>query len=276
MTAFMGILVTNGDSFTYGDELPGSRVINEQGVYNPTHQHHTFTHKLADHLGTNYVNLAHNGSSNQKIFRRTTTFLQQTSKKIDYLVIIWSSWGRLEVVGPQYFDQDKKMFIQKECNMNQIIPDHRQSLLKFDLRGWADTEEVSNAAIGWYQHVYNFQTAIVHQLNYMTTIQHLCDVLGIKVIQGVIHHGLWTNLLGTLNDAAKVENRGKYNQYVEYVQDRLEYLRPECKLGFGDKRDMTSIAQSPDNDFFIYPYGHPCQDTHTYYADMLNKIFREM
>jgi hypothetical protein len=275
---FMGILLTNGDSFTYGDELPGSRTYGDDNQPNPfyknTHQHRTYTHKLANHLGVNYVNLAQNGSSNQKIFRRTTSFLQKTNKEIDYMVIMWSSWGRLEVVSPITYKKDDEMFIQHDCNAVQFIPDHRQSELRFNLNNWPEGEDVAQAAIDWYSKVYTMMTPILHHLNYMCTLQQMADLMGIKIIQSIIHHGNWMNVLGCIN---KARNDDRFKPWLVEVERCLKYLRPECKLGFGDRLDMTSIAESPEHDdFFIYPHGHPCEGTHTWYAEMLYNKFKGM
>lgn len=276
----MGILVTSGDSFTYGDELPGSRqgYDEEKGDYLPdTHHHLTFTHKLANRLGVEYVNLGANGSSNQKIFRRTMDFLQRTSKKIDYMVVTWSSWGRVEVCSPMHFFSDKTAYIQRECNMNQIIPNHYSGQLRFNVPyGGNDEHEKRcvDAANQWFEHVYNPQTAILHTLSYMRTVQFICDTMGIKVIQGIIHNKLWLDVLQTLRHASL--NEPLMKGYVEYLEESFAYIRPECQWGFFDNRkDMISIAE--DNEGFeIYKLGHVCEKTHEKYAENLYDTFTEM
>ena len=283
----MGILLTNGDSFTQGDELPGSRRVDEYGnVLKGVHHHLTFSYKLAELLGVNYVNLGQNGSSNQKIFRRTTTHLQKTSQQIDYMVLTWSSWGRVEVVTDFHPDEDKLMYIHQECNMNQIIPDHYSRSMSFALRHWnirdsdrlidpidimaRDEERVYQSAAGWFKHVYNMATPILHHLNYMTIMQDFCDARGIKIVQGIIHPDLWENVKRVLT------LKERFPHAVEEIKWYLKYLRPECKVGMGDGMDMTSIARRDDNDFFIYPKGHPCEGTHEYYANHLYSLFQGM
>jgi hypothetical protein len=272
----MGILLTNGDSFTQGDELPGSRRLNEKGrPMAPIHHHLTFSHKLAEHLDRDYVNLGANGASNQKILRRGTTFLQKTSKQVDYMVIIWSSWGRTEIVSMDHRPTDEQVWIFQECNMNQLIPDHYQGRLRFGLRGWnehwADEKKIQHeqACINWFKHAYTMATPVLHHLNYMTIMQDLCDAKGIKLIQGIIHWSLWENVKAVLMEEDVLPFATKE------IKHYIKYLRPECKLGFGDGRDMTSIAESRP-DCFIYPLGHPCENTHTHYAKMLYEIFTNM
>ena len=273
----MGILLTNGDSFTQGDELPGSRRFDENGKHMaPIHHHLTYTHKLAKLLDVEYVNLGANGASNQKILRRGTTFFQKTSKKIDYMVIIWSSWGRLEIVNPDFRPSDEQVWIFQECNMNQLIPDHYAGRLRFMLRPWdvenpSDEEQAHHqqACVNWYKYAYTMATPILHHLNYMTIMQDMCDAKGINLIQGVIHHDLWNNVKNVL----KKEDVLPFA--VKEIKHYIKYLRPECKLGFGDGRDMVSIAESKP-DCFLYPLGHPCETTHTYYAKMLYDLFNNM
>jgi hypothetical protein len=102
----------------------------------------------------------------------------------------------------------------------------------------------------------------------------MADLMGIKIIQSIIHHGNWMNVLGCIN---KARNDDRFKPWLVEVERCLKYLRPECKLGFGDRLDMTSIAESPEHDdFFIYPHGHPCEGTHTWYAEMLYNKFKGM
>ena len=267
----MGILVANGCSYTYGDELPGSRSIPLGG---DTHHHHTFTYKLAEKLGVKYVNLAHNGASNQKIFRTTTTFLQQTSKEIDRMVLTWSSWGRLEVYLPMLTEYEESLFLGHENCMNQIIPNHYSGQLKFVLDRWRDRNEEGaqiTSAREWYKNVYNPSTAVLHHLNYMCIMQDMCDLKGIKIVQGIIHHGMYDNLMSVIKNAVKSEY--DCSEFLDTINFYMKYLRPECKIGFGDKQDLMSICESSD-DFVVYPMGHPCENTHTVYADLLYEKFK--
>lgn len=260
-------LVTNGDSFTYGDELPGSRP--EEGK-EPTHSHLTYTRHLSDHLNCKYVNLAENGSSNMKIYRRTLDFLQKTNKKVDYLVIIWSSWGRLEVCEPFSLPEDEGLYIGRETDMNQLIPSHRSTSFMYRPAQWVKSyPERSQKVEDWYLNVYTMQTSIVHSLSYMKNIQFICDLMGIKVLQGIIHQGMYHNILMTLEDAEKNDN---YHEYRDFVVDALEYLRPECKIGVGEGRAFNKFCI--DEGYRILNGGHPDHTGHKAYADYLFHIMQ--
>lgn len=277
----MAILLTNGDSFTFGDELKGSRRgFNPDGsIRKPKHHHLTYTHHLSGLLNTDdgYVNLAANGSSNQKIFRRTTTFLQQTNKEVSHMVVIWSSWGRMEVVSPYSPDNDRIMYIEKENNFNQIIPDHHNSTMRYTLRHWGDDVEdqlnFEKALTDFYQHVYSFQTPIIHHLNYMCILQDLCDAKGIKLIQGIIHNGLWQNIKSCLL-GNKMKDEKQLKSTIRFY---ISYLRPECKLGFGDRMDMTTFALDRKHEGCeIRRIGHPCEKSHELFAGFLYDKFLEI
>ena len=278
----MAILLTNGDSFTYGDELKGSRRgFNPDGSWKPSNHHHlTYTHHLAGLLKPDdgYVNLAANASSNQKIFRTSTTFMQQTSREISHMVIIWSSWGRIEVVSPYECEFDKKAYIEKDKMFNQIIPDHYSGKMSYCLRHWGDKDaeghkDFESALKGFYDHVYSFATPIIHHLNYMCIMQDLCDLKGIKLIQGMIHPGQWEGIKSCMGNKKMIGN----NETKGTIRYSLRYLRPECKLGFGDRLDMTTFTlDRKEQGCDLRPIGHPCEKSHKLFADLLYEKFLEI
>jgi len=276
----MAILLTNGCSFTYGDELRGSRsgFFPDGTMVPPSHHRLTFTHHLAQKLAPSegYVNLAANGSSNQKIFRRTTTFLQQTSREVSHIVIIWSSWGRMELVSPHDPRTDKIIHIQKENGFNQIIPDHHSGKLAYQLRHWGDGKETTELQFGsalkdFYEHCYSFPTPIVHHLNYMCIMQDLCDAKGIPLVMGVIHPGMWDNIKSVLT-SKRTKDEKELRSTIRFY---LGYLRDECKLGLGNKLDMTSVALNTEG-CDLLPFHHPCARTQEVFADILYDRFVEI
>lgn len=256
------MLFANGDSFTYGDELGGSR--DEPA----THHHNTFAHILAKKLGCEYVNVAANGSSNQKIFRTTLNFIEQHHKKMDYCVVMWSSWGRLEVCEPFVMETDTQIAIKQKHNMNSIIPDHRSSKFEFNVRH-DERPNRTQAIKDWYAHVYTMQTAITHHLGYMKHLQFLCDQLDIKLIQGVIHPGMWSNILWTMKEAHRDSG---WNQYKQNIINQLDALRPECRMGLGHYKSVHEIAC--DRKDGILPGGHIDRKGHRDFASLLYDIIK--
>lgn len=253
----MGIVLSSGDSFTYGDELPGSRQEIDQ------HHHHTFTHKLAEKLNRKYVNLGANGSSNMKIYRRTFDFIMKTNKDIDLLVINWSNFGRYEICEPFTLESDSKIFIHSESNMNQIIPDHHSNYMNLRVAG--EIEERADILKLYTKEVLTIQTQIFHTMTYMTHIQWLCDKLGIPVMQGVIHGDMYRHFLYSM----KAEG---FDEYRRSIQGMYTELRPECKIGLGYYKDIYTTGA---NNHTILPMGHVCENAHTEFADMLYDIIRD-
>lgn len=261
----MGIILANGDSFTYGDELDGSR--SPDGI--DTHHHHTYVYKLSALLDRKYVNLGVNGASNMKIYRRTFDFLMSDNREIDLLVIMWSNFGRFEICEPYELKADKKVHIHREADMNQIIPNHHTS--SFSLKNFGphlvDMDPRFRILSQYVSKILTFETQIAHTLSYMTHIQFLCDKLDIPVIQGVIHGDMYKNILHTLRRKSE-----GFDDYKAYVTEKLRYLRPECKIGLGHYKDIYYMG-AENND--LRPMGHSGEDTHTQFAEMLKDIIVE-
>lgn len=253
----MGILLTNGDSFTYGDELDGCRASDG----NDTHHHHTYTYKLSERLGKPYVNLAQNGSSNAKIYRRTLDFLMSPPDHVDMVVIMWSNWGRFELCESEHLLSDRDIHIPQECNMNQIIPSHKRSSFQLE---WGDTTNKDRTEIlkAYTENVLTMQTQILYGLKCMQQMQFICDMMMIPIIQGVIHGDMYENILATL----KMDG---YEDYKKEVTKILAELRDECKMGLGRYTDLYNLAK---NDFTLKPGGHADEDTHTEFAKLISHI----
>lgn len=257
----MGIIVYNGDSFTYGDELGGSR---SSELSKDSHHHHTFAYKLSSLLEKKYNNLAQNGSSNMKIFRRTINFLQKNNKNVDLLVIIWSGWGRFEICEPYHLESDKQIHIPQECNMNQIIPSHKSNRFIWKI-GDDSIPERRDILKLYTENILTMQTQILHSLVYMQHIQWLSDVLNIKIIQGIIHPDLYKNILSTLKVVG-------FEEYKNEVIGILQNLRPECKIGLGSYKDIYTISKEK---YTIKPMGHPDENAHTEFSQSLYHIIKE-
>lgn len=252
----MGIIVSNGDSFTYGDELEGSR----QEVDN--HHHHTYTHKLANKLDRRYVNLAVNGASNDKIYRRTFDFLMTTSKEIDLLVIMWSNFGRFEICEPFTLEQDRQIFIHSDANMNQIIPDHHSKQMRLRFAGEGERSRILKEYVS---EVLTNQTQVFKLLSHMTQMQWVCGKLGIPIIQGVIHDDMYKIFLNSLKGEG-------FEDYRETIVSKYRMLLDECKIGLGSYRSIYRVGEENHT---VLPMGHVCENAHTEFADMLYDIILE-
>lgn len=267
----MGIILTNGDSFTYGDELEGSRNRNGED----THHHHTWTFKLSVLTGRKYVNLAKNGSSNMKIYRTTLDFLMSDDPRdIDLLVIVWSNFGRIEICEPEKSIFDEEALIDYESNMSQLITTHGSDRFKpKDEQEFLDYHEKRREGSAkrillhneFWREMMTMQTQILHTFMFMNHIQFICDKMGIPVMQGVIHGDMYKNFLYTM------KNEG-WKDYKRAASRYYHNLRPECKMGLGHYSDLYHLSKSK---YTVKPYGHADEDAHTEYADILFNIIKE-
>lgn len=264
------MILVNGDSFTYGDELDGSR--NKQGRDFDTHHHHTWAYKLSSMTGHKYVNLAENGSSNHKIYRRTMEYLMglndtHVQDKVDMLIIVWTSFARYEICETYFTPEDKHAYIHQEHNMNQIIPFHKPTsfLFKGDPVDVKIDKKRFDALKNYVEYVLTMQTQIIEMFMQMNHIQWICDKLNIPVMQGVIHSDMYKNYLSTM----KLKG---WDGYKTLSTKYFNALRPECKMGLGHYSDLYHLSKEK---YTLKPLGHADEDAHTEYAEILYGIIKE-
>lgn len=245
------MLVTNGCSFVWGDELEG------YDDTPPSHWHLTFPKILSDKLNCDYVNLAMCGSGNAKIYRDTISYLSSNPAP-KYMVILWSSWHREEIAEnmPKELEEEKK--IQRWHCMSQFSTD-RVYVMK-------EREEALNA---YLKQVYNVRQGIVHGLTYMNSIQLLCDSLGIKLAQGVFHKHCWENVVACMHPE---QRKNHWGDLMDFIKESLGTLRPESRIGLGHYTDFYSFARIRND---ILTYGHPGEKSHREYSDLLLHILRD-
>ena len=245
------VLLTNGCSFVWGDELDG------YDNSPPTHRHLTFTHQLAELLEMPYVNIATCGACNQKIFRDTVDYLRKCDELPTHIVILWSAWQREEVAEnhPKEYEEQRK--IQRWQCMTQISPSRLNNV----------KPELSEVLDHYYDYYDVTRSGIIRTLNYMTHMQWLCDTLGIKIVQGTFHRRAWSNLVSKLH---KRYDKTGWADWNDYVREQLNALRPECRVGLGTYIDLFTLAEQK---YSIKPHQHPDEAAHAEYAVLLKHIF---
>ncbi len=244
------MLVTNGCSFVWGDEL--------EGFEDGNHTELTFTHQLAEKLGIEYRNISSCGNCNHKIFR-DTVFELQRNHEITHLVIIWSAWQRDEIAESHPPNYESEMKIQRSQCMSQVSP----SRLHYTHKKLRDVLDP------YYDVVDIERNGIMHTLTYMHAMKLLCEAKGIKLIQGGFHERMWVNFLDIFT---KKMNKGKnWGAFNKYVKERMESLPDHHRVGFGKYTDMFTLARTK---YSIKPFGHPDENTHTEFAHLLDHIFR--
>lgn len=246
------MLLTNGCSFVWGDELEGF----DQNP--PTNYKHSFTHKLAKLLDVPYENLARCGNGNDKIFRDTILRLNDSSKpKPTHMVILWSSWQRMETANRS----DRIQYVKGDIPVEDCM-------IQFSEERSVYTDESSWGAITkYYNEVYDVRTSIIQHLSYMLSMQKLCDSMDIKLIQGGFHSRLLNNIAICLNSADLA-----WKDYNQKISDMISMLRKTSRIGIGEWVDMRTLAVETDG-LYLKPEKHPCEGTHHEYAKLLYHIF---
>jgi hypothetical protein len=250
------VLLTNGCSFVWGDELRGF------DTEPPSHQEHTFTHKLANLLGMPYVNLSTCGGGNDKIFRDTIVYLSDPTKpKPSHMVILWSGWSRLEFAEarPEVNNWGQPLPIQRFDDITQISPERVRNLMP---QKWGPVFK-------YFDEAYDTRTVIIQHLSKMVAMQTLCDAMGIKLVQGAFHIQLKESLRHIINDNHKLKRYGNWQKKVDHM---MGLLRKESKIGLTSWIDMYSLAEQK---YTLKPNSHPDEDTHTEYAGLLYHIFNQ-
>lgn len=245
-----GLLVTNGCSFVWGDELHG---------YNddpPSHYDLTFTHHLGRRMRLPYRCIANCGNGNDKIFRDTIEYLSDpNNEQPTHMVILWSAWKRQEHV-ESADDVNRKSNIQSFDNVTQWSPERVTNL----------GEDCWGAVNSYCNNMYDVRTSILQHLTHMVSMQTLCKAKGIKLIQGIFHHRCKDNLL----DVISKDQRKGYEDYQSKITKLVSLLDQTSRLGLGLHTDMYTLANDLND---VKPYGHPGEQTHEEYGKLLAHIF---
>lgn len=245
------MLLTNGCSFVWGDELPG--------CYEnpPNHFQHTFTSHLGNHLGLNSVILGACGAGNDYIFRTTIEWLaDKTKPQPTHMVILWTAWQREENLDARIIDLGRdRQEVQLQADMVQFSEERVHNL----------HPSRQGAAFRYYNDVYDSGVSVLYTVSKMIAIQTICEERGIKLLQGVFHERCFNNMKHQLK-------RGRVPQYKKELKKQIRLLNKTSRIGLGAYQDFYSMARE-NND--VMKYSHPGLKTHLRYAKYLYKIYRE-
>jgi|TARA_B100001094_G_scaffold292544_1_gene311797 hypothetical protein len=271
------VLLVNGCSFTFGDELEGCYELPM------THWHLTWADQLAGKLGLDYDNIANCGSGNEKIFRDTVDYLVKHSKtrNVTNVMVLWSDPLRKETM-LEIKDRDVDAAeVFPHISMTQWH-ERRQNDVTLSM-----SKELSlihcNDAIYNYHNTFGrqartitairsaFATGYTHLLSNMVALQALCDGMGITIMQGVFHSHIRSEYMKI---STRVKNAGQrtskqVHQWRDWTSESLNLLRQENRIGLGDY-DMTLKEFQEPRDW--YPGGHPDEQAHTEFAEYLYYI----
>lgn len=217
------LLLTNGCSFTWGDELPGWE--------NNTHQRHTFAFKLSQKLGMEYENIATCGAGNDKIFRDTLTRIRQKNPPT-HVAVMWSAVGRLELFEKKSVDFDTEMNIKRDQSMTQFASgrcNHLKRSYRRDVAVFIDL-------------AYNGETGLMKLLTYMNALAEICAGRGISLVQSVFHSRTAQTLIHCF-----INPRRHDPEFCWWVIGRIRDLPENSSLGIRYIGLFEELMKTPLN-----------------------------
>lgn len=236
------MLLVNGCSYTYGDELESPET--ERWAYH-----------LANSMGVELKCLAEGGSSNYKIYRDTMKFLQKHhTEEITQLIVMWSAFERVEVYDRQY-------------NTNTDIPMVQMS----PSRTRSSNEHIKKNRDSWesfYTDIFNTQTGIIHTLGYMTDLAWICHRLNIKLLQTWFHPHCVRVIDKFINSRPRTETDKKF---IEHIRGDLEFLPDKSKIGYLDN-NLTFDDFTIVNKLDLCPDGHPGPEAHREFSKYIGEL----
>lgn len=247
------MLLTNGCSFVWGDELEGHK--DEP----PSHWHLTFTHQLAEKLGTDYVNLGTCGGGNDKIFRDTMDYLRN-NRKPSHIVILWSAYERYEHCEAMSKMREENFYLPRKQCMTQISPE-RTTLINSRDRPII-TKYLTKSR--------DLRHDILKTMTYMVNIQYVCKLLDIKLLQGFFHVRMKNGLLKTMRPKNRDKNWG---EWMDYIQGLIDELDESSQIGI--RTSLTDFYSCAVANYELMPHSHPPAEAHAEYAGLLYSWFEK-
>lgn len=276
------MLLTSGCSVTYGAEL------NESDWFAEDHWPKTFTHKLAEKLGLDYTCIAKCGNSNYKIFRELTRWFTQehvskagysnndkvTPSNCTHMVVLWSAFHRDEIYWdtkkPDDISQYKKICKEENDNMGLIQYSHNGVNIDNIL-----TEDQLNVLKNmWSTYKRGGHKGKLDLVVFMLNIQYLCELHGIKLLQGTMQNDLFRNQCKALKKLSKHPNKIE-KDYHHQLKLMLNDLNPTSRIGFNRYHPIISDKFLGESHEKRLKYGHPNAEVHAEYAEYLYNIFQE-
>jgi hypothetical protein len=248
------LLLTNGCSFVWGDELPG------WDDEPPSHWDHTFTHKLGGLLDMPYENLGTCGASNEKIFRDTLSYLMDPEKEDPtHMAILWSAWQRNEFAENRSVEFETEANIKRWQCMTQISPTRLHNLRP-------DTRRTYEEALFYID---TDRTGVIQGLSKIQAMELICESRGIKLIQGTFHKRCYENILNLSKPRYRMTDE-PWTEWIDFTQGQLKSLKDTSRQGLGKGKSFFEIGGDEGT---IQKYGHPCEKGHTAYAKVLHELF---
>ena len=237
----MKTLYTNGDSWTQGDELGLPYVEHQTEAVELYWSWPWQLHKL---LGTSIcVNEARKGTSNERIFRRTTNFINNYSKKHNVedltVVVCWTTLDRWEIpVAAQVQNKTTPWFMPIQQYGVNFPNTSKISKLKKDI-----VTGLEQLYKPYTMTLPSNKARALAQYNRMWQLKQICENLNIKLVQSFA-------LDVTEFDSTR-------NGYIKEWHDDIGYV------------ERAFINHCREINCELAPGGHPLQKGHEEWAKLI-------
>lgn len=244
------MILLNGCSFTYGDELS-----------DPDNQRWG-TH-LSKLLDKDIHNLSAPGASNARIYRSTMSFLSSHDlSNLEGLIVMWSAFERVEMISlhnEHNYDKDSKLINGQFLQMSpaRVGKDNR-SIVR-NLRAWET----------FYGEIYTRETGVVQTIDYMVWLKWICDQLRVTCVQGWFHEGN-RQMIQKLFNASRLQTLGpKLERISRPTLRKLKSLPDNCLVGAKENNGLTFHEFTKKNNYKVLERGHPGPEAHRAYAQYM-------
>lgn len=231
------VALFNGCSFVWGDELK-----------NPFESR--FSKLLSDEVGLREVNLSICGASNDRIFRTTMDYLE-THDAPELLIISWSGIDRFE-----YLD-----LVEKDVHDNYYLQCSPSRTTQTEFRKKRKTLE---------NYILDIQTDYkrsIDTINYMASIQKICELAGIKLLQFQFAH---RHRETYRNIQESIPKNDREIDFLDYYASKVEYLKEYSTYGLLNKHDLLSLSIGiGDVEVGRNYYGHPLEKSQVLFKNMM-------
>jgi hypothetical protein len=244
------MILLNGCSFTYGDEL--------QDPANSRWGTH-----LGKLINRDIHNLSAPGASNSRIFRTTLTFLaEQDLSELEGIIVMWSAFERVEMISlhnEHNYDKDSNLINGQFIQMSPSRVGKENRSIVRNYQAWET----------FYGEIYTRETGVVETINYMVWLKWICDQLKITCLQGWFHEGN-RQMVQKLFHPSRLQTLGpKLERIAKPAKKKLNTLPNHCMVGARENNGLTFHEFTKMNGYKTLSRGHPDAEAHKAYAQFM-------
>ena len=233
----------NGCSFVWGDEL-----IDPMST--------RFSRLVCNQTGMEEYNISLRGASNSRIYRTTLDWIQLNGNP-DVLIVVWSGQDRIEYIDLNEKDRHDTYYLQ--CSPSRL---HAKEF-----------QRKKRHLSAYMSEILNDYKCSIDIINYMCSIQHICEISNIKLLQFQFTSGHRKMKTAISNTEPR---SGREAAFLDYYKSKLNYLKEYSTYGLNDDHDLLTMSKNISDVMFGENfYGHPLEDSQVLFKDMMIKELEE-